>query len=492
MKQSVHASPSNHEKDSSAPANNSPEESACQPHHESSAQPQSRSSSSEATHQESKGGRTSAKYDHDLKLAEEEVVSNVKEVLSLNQESQRVQERRSALSGRRTGDEEVESLSLGETSILELVVSMMEVVREPLMILDGSLIVKKANLAFYRTFGYLEKDVEERSIYDLGLGCWRIDSLRKLLEKVLLDHRAYEEVEVELTSAFTGRKTLRLNVRRLSGQDMILMSARDVTQRRRTEVELNRVQDELRQGQKMEIVGRLAGGVAHDFNNILTGILGFSELLLGGLPIGSSLSKHALEIKKASERAAALTHQLLAFSRRQVLRPQLISLDAVLHDLSEMLQRLMGDHIKLVISLGGEQSVICADAGQVGQVILNLAINARDAMPQAGTLNIQTSITQVEEGDGPRDLPAGSYVRLRVTDSGTGMDLETQQHIFEPFFTTKPPGEGTGLGLSLSHDIIVKQHGGTIDVDTSPGEFTEFLITLPRVAVAAPKSSLTA
>ena len=486
MKQSAaQASDSNHDKDASTPANISP----CQQHQGSSNQPQREMPSAEASHKESKGGSTSATYAHDLELAEEEVISNAKEVLDLNEESQRVRERRSAQSGRRSDDLETGRLALGESSILELVISMMEVVREPLILLNNALIAKKANRAFYRIFGYSEKDVEERSIYDLGRGCWRIDSLRKLFEKVLLDRRAYEEVEVELNSTYTGRKTLRLNVRRLSGQDMILMSTRDVTQRRRTEVELHRVQDELRQGQKMEIVGRLAGGVAHDFNNILTGILGFSELLLGGLQIGSNLYKHAVEIKKASERAAALSHQLLAFSRRQVLRPQLISLDAVLDDLIEMLHRLMGDDINLIFSSGGGRSVICADAGQIGQVILNLAINARDAMPQGGTLNIQTSITRVEEGDSLRDLPAGSYASLRVTDSGTGMDLETQEHMFEPFFTTKPQGSGTGLGLATVFGIVT-QSGGLLDFESQLGYGTSFFIDFPLVQGTVAKEPL--
>ncbi len=435
--------------------------------------------SSESVPSESNERRTSVRYDYDLESAQEEVNLNAREVVSLNEESDASEERRSVQHGRRSGDREPQSLVQESAPTFELIVSIMEVVREPLMILDRSFIVKKANRAFYRTFGYLEEDVEEKSIYDLGIGCWRIPSLRVLLEKVILNNRAYDEVEVEVNSSHAERKTLRLNVRRLGEQDIILMSIRDVTRRRRTEVELNRVQDELRQGQKMEIVGRLAGGVAHDFNNILTGVLGFSELLLGRLVAGTDLHHYAAEIKKASERAAALTHQLLAFSRRQVLRTQKLSLDAILQDLGEMLQRLIGDNIELVYALGTGDAVICADPGQISQVILNLAINARDAMPRGGELVIQTTVAQVVGAGSMRDLPVGSYVTLTVKDSGTGMDIETQQHVFEPFFTTKPQGSGTGLGLATVFGIV-KQSGAHIQFESELGCGTTFIVDFPR------------
>jgi PAS domain S-box-containing protein len=250
------------------------------------------------------------RYEHDLQFARDEIVSNVKEVQKFNEEreaSEEDEQAHSVYSGRNAINFEEQSHRIDPARTFDRVMSIVEVVREPLVILDNALFIKKANRAFYRTFGYLEEDAEGHSIYALAQKSWEIPVLRTLLEKVLLNNRAYEDVEVEIGSPQVNRKTLRLNVRRLSGGEMILMSIRDVAPRRRAEVELNRVQDELRQGQKMEVVGRLAGGVAHDFNNILTGILGFSELILDSLEKKTDVFRHATEIKRASERASALT-----------------------------------------------------------------------------------------------------------------------------------------------------------------------------------------
>ncbi len=427
------------------------------------------------------------RYDHDTQSAQEEVVTNVAEVQKFNEELEAAgEEAQSIHKGRRPTNEELQSGNLDSKRDLNLITSIVEVVREPLIIMDNVLNIQKANRAFYRTFCLSERDTESRSIYDLAQGAWNIPALRILLEKVLLDNRAYEEVEVEIESLPVGRKTLRLNVRRLSGGEMILMSIRDVTPRRRTEVELHRVQDELRQGQKMEVIGRLAGGVAHDFNNILTGILGFCELLLDSLEEGTDDFHHAAEIKKASERAAALTQQLLAFSRRQVLRPELVSLNTVILGLNEMLRRLIGDNIELDNALDGELGAVHADPGQMSQVILNLSLNARDAMPQGGRLSIRTENTVVEEaGEQIRDLASGSYVSLTVTDSGIGMDHETQQHIFEPFYTTKSQGSGTGLGLATVFGIV-EQSGGHIQFASELGCGTTFWVDFPLVEGCCP------
>jgi signal transduction histidine kinase/ActR/RegA family two-component response regulator len=421
-------------------------------------------------------------YNYDTQTADEEVLSNVKEVQRFNEEliiSE--EESRSVNEVSSSSAEDLETYTFDPGQAFDLVTSIVEVVREPLIILDNSLCVKKANRAFYRTFSHPEKETEGRSIYDLARSAWNIPALRELLEKVLLDNRAYEEVEVESEFPLVGRKALRLNVRRLSGGEMILMSIRDVTPRRRTEVELHRVQDELRQGQKMEVIGRLAGGVAHDFNNILTGIMGFSELLMDGLESGTEAFSHAAEIKKASERAAALTQQLLAFSRRQVLRPQIVSLNTVILGLTEMLRRLMGDNIELHNALDERLGSMRADPGQISQVILNLAVNARDAMPQGGRLSIRTENIRADEMDGRTDgLAPGDYVRLAIADTGTGMDSEIQQHIFEPFYTTKPQGSGTGLGLATVFGIV-NQSGGNIQFASEPERGTTFWIDFPRV-----------
>ncbi len=434
-----------------------------------------------------KDGIGHVQYDHDIQSAYEEVCSNAEEVRSFNKELEAAEEEPRTINREPSWpNEKMEACSFDPKQTLDLTTSIMEVVREPLIILDNALCVQKANRAFYRTFCQFEKDTETRSIYDLAQGTWNIPALRILLEKVLLDNRAYEEVEVEIDSLPAGRKTLRLNVRRLSGGEMILMSVRDVTPRRRTEVELHRVQDELRQGQKMEIIGRLAGGVPHDFNNILTGIMGFSELLLDSLDEGTDDFNHAAEIKSASERAAALTQQLLAFSRRQVLRPEVVSLNTVILGLDEMLHRLIGDNIELDHALDGKLGAVHADPGQMSQVILNLSLNARDAMPQGGSLSIRTENTIVgERGERIRGLLPGSYVSLAVTDSGTGMDHETQQHIFEPFYTTKPQGLGTGLGLATVFGIV-EQSGGHIQFASELGLGTTFWVDFPLVEGGTP------
>jgi two-component system cell cycle sensor histidine kinase/response regulator CckA len=422
-------------------------------------------------------------YDYDLQSVNEEVLSNIKEVQSFNDDLDETA---------RTSSEPnvpLDSDSQGCASIwnptLDLVTSVVEVVREPLVLLDNTLLVRKANRAFYRTFDETEDSIETYSIYDVAEGAWDIAALRDLLEKVLLDNRAHEELEINCNFPEIGPKCLRMNARRLSGGAMILMSIRDVTPRRRTEVELDRVRDELRQGQKMEVIGRLAGGVAHDFNNILTGILGFSELLMEQLPEASNTYHQAAEIKKASERAAALTQQLLAFSRRQVLRPQIVSLNAVILDLNEMLHRLMGDDIELHNSLDETLQLIHADPGQLSQVILNLAINARDAMPQGGRLSIRTENIRISETGDRRHQELGEFVSLVVSDSGTGMDIETQRHIFEPFYTTKPQGSGTGLGLATVFGIV-EQSGGSIRFASELGYGTTFWIDFPRAEGTLP------
>jgi len=240
---------------------------------------------------------------------------------------------------------------------------------------------------------------------------------------------------------------------------------------------------QLLQAQKMETVGRLAGGVAHDFNNMMTVVLGHCEVLLRNLRNGDPTRKNIEEIKKAGQRASSLTHQLLAFSRKQVLQPQVINLNQSVSTMSKMLQRLIGEDIKLVTILDPELGQVKADPGQIGQVILNLAVNARDAMPGGGTLTIETLNTCLDEStwaDKNVTVNYGPYVMLAVSDTGAGMDAETQRRIFEPFFTTKEEGRGTGLGLSTSYGII-KQSGGYIWAYSEPGRGATFKVYLPRV-----------
>jgi PAS domain S-box-containing protein len=246
--------------------------------------------------------------------------------------------------------------------------------------------------------------------------------------------------------------------------------------------ERKRLEQNLRQAQKMEAVGRLAGGIAHDFNNLLTVITGRSALLLERLSSGDPVRRDIELFQKTGERAAGLTGQLLAFSRRQMLQPSVLDLNAVVMGLSTMLRRLIAEDIDLVTVLGPQVGPIRADPGQLEQVIVNLALNARDSMPHGGRLTIQTANADVDDVYARQTLGVGpgAYATLSVTDTGIGMDAETRSHIFEPFFTTKGPGEGTGLGLATVYGIV-KQSEGSISVASEPGRGTTFTIYLPRV-----------
>ena len=244
---------------------------------------------------------------------------------------------------------------------------------------------------------------------------------------------------------------------------------------------LRETQSQLLHTQKMEAVGRLAGGVAHDFNNLLTAILGYSDLLLGDTTPNPAMASHLRGIQTAAERAAALTSQLLAFSHKQILHPRVLDLNAVVVDMKEMLGRMLGEDIVLEFELAPRLGHVMADPGQVQQIILNLAANARDAMPHGGTLTITTSDLVATEAGGWEAIGvrSGAGVVLAVTDTGVGMDVETQSRMFEPFFTTKDVGEGTGLGLSSVYGIV-EQSSGCIRVDSEPGQGTTFRIWLPR------------
>ncbi|QDU25317.1 Blue-light-activated protein [Anatilimnocola aggregata] len=262
-------------------------------------------------------------------------------------------------------------------------------------------------------------------------------------------------------------------------------SLADITQRKQLE-------DQFRQAQKMEVVGHLAGGIAHDFNNVLAVILGCCQFLENDVAVGGESRELVEEIYKAANRAASLTKQLLAFSRQQILRPMLLNLNEVVTEAVAMLDRLIGEDITVKTSLQSRLWPVKVDGGQMNQVIMNLAVNARDAMPQGGTLTIETSNVELDEtyAQSHREVTAGSYVMLVVSDTGSGMDEQTKSRIFEPFFTTKETGKGTGLGLATVFGIV-KQSEGHVTVDSELGTGTTFKVYLPRHETAATSEDAT-
>jgi PAS domain S-box-containing protein len=339
-----------------------------------------------------------------------------------------------------------------------------------------------ANQAYFETFGYTREEVIGHTAIEIGFWSDLADR-----EQLLAELANSGSVKNFRTTIFTkDRKSRKVvifaEIVELDGEACVLAVTQDIT-------ETLQLEEQLRRAQKMESIGLLAGGVAHDFNNLLGVIMGNAELVAEKLPDDEKLKKRMSEIKTASQRAAALTGQLLAFSRQQVLSPQVINLNDIVCETVRMLDRLIGEDIKVDVQLHDGLWNITADSGQIQQVILNLAVNARDAMPKGGRLSIGTDNIILDASYARSHLPLdpGEYVMLRVSDTGTGMDAETQARIFEPFFTTKEKGKGTGLGLATSYGIV-KQSGGYIWVYSEINEGTTFKTYLPRTASAEPIS----
>jgi two-component system CheB/CheR fusion protein len=376
---------------------------------------------------------------------------------------------------------DIDSLKRSQEEIKEsrdFAEAIVETVREPLLILDQDLRVERANRSFYETFNVLAEETESRFIYDLGDRQWDIPDLRKLLEEIIARDIEFHDYELTYEFPRIGWRSMLLNARRIhresSSLQKILLAIEDVTEHKRLEAQFL-------QSQKMETVGRLAGGVAHEFNNLLTAITTTAELGMMGLQPADPLGIRFQQILRTADRAARLTSQLLAFSRQQIIEPKVIDLSEVLLDTDKMLRRLIGENIELVTFVAEDLSRVKVDPAQIGQVIVNLALNARDAMPKGGRLTIETANVDLDDDYAKRHhlIPPGKYVMLAVSDTGLGMTEEVKRHLFEPFFTTKGVGKGTGLGLSNCYGIV-KQSGGDICVDSEPGKGTTFKIYLPR------------
>jgi two-component system, cell cycle sensor histidine kinase and response regulator CckA len=332
------------------------------------------------------------------------------------------------------------------------------------------------NPAIQNMLGYASP--EELCKKDLASDIFRHVAEYQRLTELLIRTREIEDIEMEWKKLDGTPITVRLSGRCSNDENGVpvyfKMFAEDVTEKRVLE-------RQLRMAQKMEAIGRLSGGIAHDFNNHLGVIIGYSRVLKKALGANNALVDHAIEIEKAGQRAASLTKQLLAFSRQQVLTPAVLSLNTLASDMEGMLPRLLGEDIAVSLALDPALGNVKADQSQIEQVIMNLAVNARDAMPTGGKLKIQTGNAEFNQTY-TRTHPgsqAGSYVFLSMTDTGTGMDAGTLTHIFEPFFTTKERGKGTGLGLAMVYGIV-KQSNGYIWVDSAPGKGTSFEIYLPR------------
>ncbi len=349
--------------------------------------------------------------------------------------------------------------------------------------LDGKIL--ECNDAFARLYGFTSREeVLARSAPDLyPLRDRRSEFLETLRRNGILTNHEGSGRRKDGSLIWTLENAVLLPEERGDGE-IVEGTVVDVTDRRQLE-------EQLRQAQKMEAIGRLAGGVAHDFNNLLTAILGYSEIMLSQLGADDPLREGAEEIRKAGERAASLTRQLLAFSRKQRLEPKVLDFNGLVVDVEKMLRRMIGEDVDLVTALAPDLGRVKADRGQLEQVLMNLAVNARDAMPRGGKLTIQTANANLEQtwGLGGFSVQPGPYVMVAVSDTGTGMDEATKSHLFEPFFTTKGQGKGTGLGLATVYGIV-KQSGGYIWVYSEPNAGTAFRIYLPRYdEPAAPKTA---
>jgi two-component system, chemotaxis family, CheB/CheR fusion protein len=391
--------------------------------------------------------------------------------------------------------------------------NILHTTREALLVLDPELKIVSANLAFYETFQVSPEETEGRLIYELGNRQWDIPALRELLEEILPTNSVIHDFEVKYDFPTIGPKIMSLNARSIYNRmrkqvRLILLAITDITERSRIEhqrhelsrelekkvseleqanrallqdmEERKRLEDQLRQAQKMESMGTLAAGIAHDLNNILNIIQGYTFVLGRGAE-SDEIGESVEVITETTKRGAALVQQLLTLARKTETKLESINANTVIQELSNLLKETFPKSIELTLDLARRLPAIMADPNQITQVLLNLCVNARDAMPDGGRLALKTDVIDGKELEEYGDLKAAEYVSIEVTDTGTGMDENVQSRIFEPFFTTKETGQGTGLGLAVVYGIV-KSHNGFVQVKSKPMRGTTFRLYFPVVS----------
>ena len=359
---------------------------------------------------------------------------------------------------------------------------LFESAKDGILILDAETgQVVDANPFLISLLGYSHADFLGKNVWDLGP--FKDVALSRDVFKKLQDteYVRYDDLPLETRDGRLINVEFVSNVYLVGQRKVIQCNIRDITERKHAEQERRKLEEQLQASQKMEAIGSLAGGVAHDFNNLLSVILSYTEFALRSLREGDPLRDDLMEVKKAGKLAAGLTRQLLAFGRKQLLQPVPLNLNQIVEGVEKMLRRILGEDIELVQILAPDLGLVRADPGQIEQVLMNLVVNARDAMSEGGKLTVETSNREIDEAYASHHVGVkpGHYVRLTVTDTGAGMDKQTKAQLFEPFFTTKEKGKGTGLGLSTVYGIV-KQSGGNIWVYSELGLGTTFKIHLPR------------
>jgi len=361
---------------------------------------------------------------------------------------------------------------------------LFESARDGILILDADTgCIVDVNPFLIELLSYSRSEFIGKKLWELGFFADIAANEEAFIELQQLQYVRYDDLPLKTHDGRTIDVEFVSNVYEVDHLKVIQCNIRDISERRQAETQRLKLEDQLRQQQRLETVGKLAAGVAHDFNNLLTGITGFTQFTYDALPTGSAMREDLAEVLALAGRATDLTRQLLAFSRRQTLQPIIFDMNQQIGGMIKVLGRLIGEHIDLVFHPAAELGQIKADPGQIEQVLMNLVVNARDAMPDGGKLTIVTANVELD-ADYARNhtgTTPGPYVMLAVTDTGSGMEASVLEHIFEPFFSTKSVGKGTGLGLATVYGIV-KQHDGNIWVYSEPGSGTTFKVYLPRAA----------